>query len=296
MKKLNSRQITLIVALVVALATGLLALSYLKGQQKPEAKVEIVVPLKPVLLAAKDIPIHAKITADMITRTTKPENTIEPGALDDPKAAIGDVALIAIPMNSAITTSKVGTPGSIGITSRLKPGLRAMTIPVDMVKSVAGLIAPGDRVDVMSSVGRVGIHPPTTYTIIRGAMVLALNQEIESVPAPGASTSPAGPSAPSTVTLAVTPQQADLLTVADLNSTLRLTLRSPEERLSSLPVEPLQFNTADVPNPGPPAPSTPGPFLLPVPGLSASSGLNMPGAGRPTPNPVQVINGDTVAR
>jgi hypothetical protein len=43
------------------------------------------------------------------------------------------------------------------------------------------------------------------------------------------------------VTLGVTPAQADLLTVADINTTLRLALRSPEEPVRSLPEEKLVF-------------------------------------------------------
>jgi Flp pilus assembly protein CpaB len=44
-----------------------------------------------------------------------------------------------------------------------------------------------------------------------------------------------------TVTLAVTPAQADILASADINTVLRLTLRSPSEPVKAFPVEPLQL-------------------------------------------------------
>jgi Flp pilus assembly protein CpaB len=73
--------------------------------------------------------------------------------------------------------------------------------------------------------------------------VLAINSTLEAAPAPaaGATPPPDDTSGVGTVTLGVSPAQADLLTVADINATLRLALRSPEEPVRSLPEEKLVF-------------------------------------------------------
>jgi pilus assembly protein CpaB len=99
------------------------------------------------------------------------------------------------------------------------------------------LIQPGDRVDVIAVPPRVGIETPIGSAILRGALVLAVGNETE--------TAQATPNPDNedltTVTLAVTPGQADVLASADINTVLRLTLRSPNEPIRAFPTEPLQL-------------------------------------------------------
>ena len=288
---MNTRRVTLIVAIVLAVGTGILTLRYLNGINQQAQTQQAQVELKPIVIANREIPARAKITPDMLTLTRRPANEIEPQALSDPKAAENDIALITLPAGSTLTQTKVGQPAEVGLTVRLKPGLRAVSIPVDRVKAVSGLIQPGDRVDVMASVAKGKGIPPKTFTIIRGAIVLAINSALESAgatPAPDAN-------AAQTVTLGVTPQQADLLTVADINATLRLALRSPQEPVRSLPEERLEFAdldapAADVPMPAPivaaPAATVPPPANpAPVPPLTDQT---------PAGSPVTVIDGDKI--
>jgi hypothetical protein len=89
--------------------------------------------------------------------------------------------------------------------------------------------------------------------------------------------------------LGVTPAQADLLTVADINTTLRLALRSPEEPVRSLPEEKLVFadlGAATVPA-APPVMNVPPPLQ---PALAPF--LQHPAL--PFVPPVTVIDGDKV--
>ncbi len=269
---MNTRRITLLVAVVLAIGTGILTLRYLSSiqQQQQVQQVEN----RPIIIANKDIPARSKITPDMLTRAVRPGNEIEPGALSDPKQAEGDIALITIPAGTTITETKVGRPAEVGLTVRLKPGLRAITIPADRIKAVSGLIQPGDRVDVLASVPRAPGKPPRTMAIIRGALILAINTELETA---GATPSPDDAN-PGTITLGVTAEQAQLLTTADLNTTLRLALRSPQEPVRSLPADELTFNEA-VPPPS-------GGGNVPPPAQPARP----PGLG----SPVTVIEGDKV--
>ncbi len=232
---MKSRRTTLIVAVVLAIATGVLTLRYLSSLNQ---QAQHVVAMRPIIIANVDIPARSKIKAAMLTKVMKPEMEVEPGAIENAKDAEGDVSLVTIAAGSAIVQSKIGVPAAVGVTGRLKVGQRAVSIPVDIVKSVSGLIEPGDRVDVMASVGASnGGKTPRTVAIIRGATVLAVDAAIEpNAQASGAPNAPAG-QAPATVTLAVSAAQANLLTVADLNATLRLALRPPEEPVGSLPAQ-----------------------------------------------------------
>ena len=279
---MNSRRVTMVIAVVVAVAAGLLTIRYLDSvQQKAQPAVAET---RPVVIASRDIRAHEKIGPDMLAKVMKPVDQIEPGSFSDPKQAEGDVSLISIPSGAPITDTKIGVPASIGITGKLKPGMRAISIPVDYIKSVSGLVEPGDRVDVLASSGR----GHTTRTIIRGAVILAVNAALEPQPEPsgGAQAGPA--SAPASVTLSVSPEQADALTYADLNATLRLALRSPAEPIRAFPTQDLDVELPDSgrnvvpplrPQPAPMS-SAAVPAVKPTPGILVIEGSDVVGGPR----------------
>ncbi len=231
---MNTRRTTLLVAIILAIGTGWLTLNYISSVQHASVAGT---QLKPTLVAAQQIPPRIRITAAMVKRAMRPEAAIEPDALSQPQQAVGSLSLIAIPAGSTITASKIGRPVDVGLPVQITPGMRAVSIGVNPVEDVAGLIQPGDRVDVIAIPPRQGQAPPPASAILRGVMVLAVGQSLEyssATPSPAEQNS-------STVTLEVTPRQADLLAMADLNTTLRLALRSPKEPINSEPVEALHF-------------------------------------------------------
>ncbi len=231
---MNTRRTTLLVAIILAIGTGWLTLNYISSVQHASVAGT---QLKPTLVAVQQIPPRVRITAAMVKRALRPEAAIEPDALSQPQQAVGSLSLIAIPAGSTITASKIGSPIDVGLPVQITPGMRAVSIGVNPVEDVAGLIQPGDRVDVIAIPPRQGQAPPPASAILRGVMVLAVGQSLEyssATPSPAEQNS-------STVTLEVTPKQADLLAMADLNTTLRLALRSPMEPINSEPVEALHF-------------------------------------------------------
>jgi len=282
----NTRRITLIVAVVLAIGTGILTLRYLTSiqQQAASSAHQAESELRPIVIASRDIPARAKIMPDMLTRVSRPAAQVEPGAIDNPAMLSGYIALISLPAGSTLTETKVGKPAAVGLTVQLKPGMRALSIPVDRVKAISGLLQPGDHVDVLAAVPKVPGSQPKAVTIIRGALVLAINSQME--------TSGATPDPDSanllTVTLGVTPEQADLLTMADLNTTLRLALRPANENVRSLAAEALYFpdtgqssGGSSQPRPGPVYPVVPAPPVN-VPSVQAA------------PPAVTVIDGDRI--
>jgi Flp pilus assembly protein CpaB len=167
----------------------------------------------------------------------------------------------------------------------LQPGMRAVSIPVDRVKDVSGLVQPGDRVDVIAIPpprGNGGA-PPRAATIFRGIRVLAVGNALEN---PSATPSPEEQTAV-TVTLEVTPNQADLLAWADQNATLRLALRSPRESLRTEPAEELTLSGSAVASPPPLLPPI-GPALT-IPPPSAPVHVT-----RTLSSPVELIVGDQI--
>ncbi|HEY1655646.1 MAG TPA: Flp pilus assembly protein CpaB [Candidatus Tumulicola sp.] len=278
---MNTRRTTLLIAVILAIGTGWLTYSYVSSLRSAGGKPS------QVLIAAVDIPAREAITDAMFRVETRPASALQPDAISDPAKAVGNLALVTIPAGSQITASQVGSNAALALPVRLQPGMRAVSIPIDQVKGVAGLIQPGDRVDVIAIPPKTGDVPPRAVTILRGVRVLAVGNALES---PSATPSPQEQGA-GTVTLEVNPKQANLLAWADADSNLRLALRSPKEPIRSEPVEQLTFGSSSAPISLPPP--------APVPPVTAMSPLGAPGAAsarRASPyGPVEVIIGDQVA-
>jgi pilus assembly protein CpaB len=291
----NARRIPLIVGLLLALGTGVLLLNYLGSLHASAAVVET----KKVYVAARDIPARSLLADAYVTEAMRPASEVDQDAITDRKQIAGKYSLITIPSGSVVTGAKIGIAGANALPARLPVGMRAVSISIDRVKGVAGLIQPGDRVDVVAVPPRVGSEVPHASAILRGVLVLAMGNEVETT---SATPSPDAQNL-TTVTLALTPTQVNLLASADLNTTLRLALRSPKESIRAFPAEPLRLGVPErqaiaqqpVPAapvaaplaPAPPAPAavTPRPQLTPAPlsGVTVIELDRISGAGSARP-------------
>jgi pilus assembly protein CpaB len=284
---MNTRRTTLIIALVVAVLTGWLTLNYLSSIQRSSA---VANQPTEILVAAQEIPARIPITAAMLAKATRPAAAVEPDALTDPNKVIGALSLITIPAGSTITLSKVGHPADVGLPVRLTPGMRAVSISIDKVKGVSGLIEPGDRVDVIAIPPKSTAVPPPAATILRGIRVLAVGPLLENTSA----TPPPEAQIFTTITLEVTPKQVDLLEMADLNTVLRLALRSPREPINSAPVEALHFpdGSGGAPQMAAAAAPPPDAATLALQALAQNQNKPAPVPASPVYSGVQIIDGD----
>jgi Flp pilus assembly protein CpaB len=107
-------------------------------------------------------------------------------------------------------------------------GKRAITVMIDSLQAVGGLLNAGDFVDVIAQLNvpaQDADKKTVTAMIFQSLQVLAVNTNVDD---PGAyDEQQAAPSLK--VTFAVDPQEAGLLTFASRNGTLQLALRSPDE-------------------------------------------------------------------
>jgi pilus assembly protein CpaB len=277
---MNTRRTTLLIAIILAIGTGWLTLTYLSSLRPPPNQ------LRAVLVASQEIPARVHIAATMFQSEMRPAQSLEPDAISNPNQAVGALTLVTIPAGGQITLSKIGTNVALALPVRLRPGMRAVSIPIDRVKGVSGMILPGDRVDVIAIPPATSQGPPQkAVTILRGIRILAVGTNLED---PTATPSPEE-MASATVTLEVNPKQADLLAWADANSNLRLALRSPREPVRSEPVADLTLlgNGAApglVPAIGPPAPV-----------IGPPAGLPAPAPARTPSSSVEIIVGDAIA-
>jgi pilus assembly protein CpaB len=280
---MNTRRTTLLVAILLAIGTGWLTLNYIngiKGSGQAASQQRVV------LVAATDIPPRTQIQPGMVRREVRPASAVDTDALTDTVPAVGSVSLISIPAGSQLTASKVGRPADVGLTVRLANGTRAVSIQIDKVKGVSGLIQPGDRVDIIAVPPRAGDDAPPAATILRGIKVLAVGASLETssaTPSPEEQNS-------TTVTLEVTPRQADLIAMADQNASLRLALRSPREPLNSEPTEALHFPSAAQPAPQQVAAApAPAPAMQPAPPPAVQQQPHTPAR-----SDIMIIDGDRI--
>lgn len=106
-----------------------------------------------VVVAKKDIHEMTPLDETAVEMIEVPEEFVAPQAITDPRELRGYVALNPIIKGEQILKTKISKPGALtGISYQVSPGKRALTIPIDEMRSVARLLKPGDRVDLVASV------------------------------------------------------------------------------------------------------------------------------------------------
>lgn len=247
-----------------------------------QARPQVTQAAPQILLAATTRPIKTgeTITADMIRSATNSPARFPNAAL--PAEAIGKVATRDIPSNSLVPRTALGLETKLAI--RVPKGLRAMSIDTTAEIAVAGLVRPGDVVDVQvvypgadAVNGARGTGRSQAVTLLQMVQVLAVGDTVLGTPSsPSPGTVGAGDSQNSaqatqqarTVTLALSPDQVSTLSLAKSTGSLYLSLRNPDDdaeiaaaravSTGPLPQQPVQPILAAAPAVAP-APRTPPP-------------------------------------
>ncbi|MBF7082489.1 Flp pilus assembly protein CpaB [Desulfallas sp. Bu1-1] len=213
-KQLN---LILLLAIVFGAAAAYGVMQYLNGVKAAYVEQGKFVP---VAVAAQHIPPKTQITPQMFAMREIPSKYINDDAVVDPKEITGQLTKTAIYPGEQILRSKIAgrDDPSEGLAFVIPQGQRAVTVAVDEVSGVAGLVRPGDYVDVL-----VTLEEATTL-ILQNIKVLATDQKT------GEETTGDQKGAASTLTLLAAPQQAQQLVLASEKGSIRLMLRSPADK------------------------------------------------------------------
>jgi len=251
-------------ALIIAVATAFLARSMFSSGGATGAGAPVALAaaapntanMPHVLVATKSLPVGTIVGPDAYRFQPWPKDLVEDayyieGKTDATQLA-GSVVRTAVAAGQPMTQGSLIKPGDRGfMAAALSPGMRAITVPVNMVSSVAGFIFPGDRVDLMltQSVPGGGDGPPlkVTETILRNVRVLATDQRTDAV---GADGKPVVQNF-SNVTLEVTQHIAEKIYVAQTLGALSMSLRSLADNGQELE-EALASGDVQAPKPGDP--------------------------------------------
>ena len=239
----RKKVILLMAALFIAAITAFMARSMFTGAAAPQAAAIAKVETGPqVLVATRALPVGTIITAEAFRYQPWPEELVEQAYfIKDDKTStpveqlVGTVVRNAVTAGQPITQGALVKPGDRGfLAAALGPGMRAITVPVSALTGVAGFVFPGDRVDLMLTQNVAGDTGPAlkvSETIMRNLRVLATDQRSKSNVDEKGNTIV---DEYKLVTLEVTPNIAEKITVAQSIGTLSLSLRSLADNAAEL--------------------------------------------------------------
>lgn len=205
-----------------------------------------------IYVAAAAIPIGSTISQEMITVQAWPENLMLSGFMraDGDKSPVGMIARSPFQAQEPILSSKVANAQDPNfLAGSLPKGMRVITIQTNEIEGLAGFIFPGDRIDILltrdvekwitppARNGRAGRprqeQDSVTETLLTNVTVMAVDQRASGT---NATDKNGNLIVPQSVSLMVSPIDAQRLRLGARKGTLTLALRSLEDRESSDPL------------------------------------------------------------
>lgn len=267
------RSRSLLLFLVAALLVGgtfYLAKAWLNAQRTAELEASplaLPAPAKSVLVARAGVARGQILKPDDLVWQVWPDGTLDKSYVllgtRTPESFAGWVARNPIAAGEPLTESKIIAPGNRGFLSAvLRPGMRAVSVPVTKTSGISGFVFPGDAVDLLitytipapkeasdKSGNNNEEKPKVAETVLQDVRVIAIDQRVD--------TKAGEPVLAQTATLEVTPKQSEIIAVASEMGKLSLSLRSLVPAASDKPLDADQpFDSAanrlspDSPKPG----------------------------------------------
>ena len=208
------------------LVTGIFYQVAVRGRDDGPA---LVAADREVVVAAKDLSIGAAIESQDLRIEQWPGDRVPPGAFEDINEVIGRVTVNRVLIQEPIVDRRLAPPGSgVGLSPKVTPGMRAMAIRVDDVNGVAGFVLPEARVDVLLTGQLPGGGPGTrlTKTILSKVRVISAGEHLTP-------DSTGRPQRVPVVTLLLSPEQAELLTLAKTHGRIQLVLRNAMDEVAT---------------------------------------------------------------
>jgi len=173
----------------------------------------------PVVVAADDIQVGAKLEAHDVRVVNLPQSAVPPGFFSVASKVLGRGAILPISKGEFILPSKLAALNAgAGLPSMIPPGMRAVSVRVNDVVSVAGFVQPGTRVDVLAT-GSEG-NERQTVTVLENVAVIAVGGSLLERLTGGEANAPV-------ITLLVSPDDAQKLALASQEGRIQLALRNP---------------------------------------------------------------------
>ncbi|MFH0854913.1 MAG: Flp pilus assembly protein CpaB [Candidatus Omnitrophota bacterium] len=251
------------IVLIAGVALGLLAIVmvkvYLDHQQqasREEARraiANIQSNQSAVLVAKQDIPKGTYIESAPLDTAVVPNKFVQPQAVTSLSRVSGMVTVAPISKGEQVTLSKLANVKQAGgdLAGITPAGKRAISVAVDNIASVAGMVKPGDYVDVIATIqipvqgadGQQGSQI-AVIPLFQNVLVLAVGQNTGAPVSQHSRTREEAPISGGTVlvTLALSPQESSFIAFVQEQGKIRFTLRSPADARVE-PIMPANLNT-----------------------------------------------------
>ena len=218
---------TLAVAIFLGLVAVLLTRSYLgaKDGRQPAA----VQGMTPVVVANAAVARGMPLKRELLKVVNFPSESVPPGSfksLDElsPANAPPKIALRDIVANEPVITAKISGTGAANLSAQLAPGMRAVGMRSSDVSGVGGFVLPGDRVDVLLTrvVGKEK-DQNIVQVLADNVLVLGVDQSADAEK----------PTVAKAVTVEVTPEQAQSISLGQAVGEVSLALRQTADQTPS---------------------------------------------------------------
>ena len=212
------------VAAGLALVCGIGALISVQGyvQRVESSRPQLGAPV-PVVVAARDLARGVTLTEDALEIRELPPEFLPPGGLREEAQAAGRVLVGALAEGEAVTQTRLAAPRTGPVAALVPPGLRAFVVATAIPPEA---LRPGDRVDVLATIGG---GRPHTETVATGLEVLAVLSSGQTDALSGAASD-----APRLVVL-VTPDIAERLAYASAFGDLSVSIAGAGDEVAAAP-------------------------------------------------------------
>jgi len=201
-------------AIFVAVLATFGAYRYLVANSGPEKMLT-----QPVVVANRDIPEGSPIDRAALTLASWPTPTVPPGAYSSMDSVIGRVTRVNVFNGEPIVPGRLAPAGTgPGLELKIPPGQRAMAVRINDVAGISGLIQPNSRVDVLVTLMDQKSGTQVAKLFMENMRVLSVGTDIQR-------DASGKPNTATTVTLGVTPEEAERLAIAMNTGSIQLVLR-----------------------------------------------------------------------
>ena len=233
--------------ILIGLVVTLTAYLYLRREQPAAPPLKLAT----VVVAKVEVPARTRLAREMVGTRAIPAEYVSPNETTRVEDVIGKVTTVALSPGEDILPSKLaGSDEKTALAYRIPQGKRAMTVKVNEVIGVAGFPESGDHVDILGTFGKDLAGLDKTRVMVEDVLVLAVAHD---QPAAAGTKDKKDSRGSSSITLAVSPEEALRVTFAEERGALRLLLRPalPDRNAAEL-----EFNSTAIGGLGGNAPTT----------------------------------------
>ena len=208
----------LIGASASGLLAGYVALVYVSAEPAPLDAAE---PSQTIVVASRSLPAGSIISREDLESIEWPGSSIPEGFATQAGEVVGRGLIVEVRKNEPLLAWKLAEKeAGGGLTITIPEGMRAVSVEVDEVIGVAGFVLPGTRVDVLVTImPGTDRRETTTRTILQNVRAIAADQRYQQ-------DIQGEPQYVTVVTLLVTPEEAESLTLAATEGRIQLALRN----------------------------------------------------------------------